>query len=178
MMLTWTMLTDVQLSLPAMSFCVRGLMLIWIHLMGNRSPWKTQCPTPPIYSQSHLIQPHYRIPTDKSACHMGTWICSVYKSYNRYNRYCFNAARPGQNGQHFADDIFKRIFLNEDILISIDILLNCVPEGQINNIPALVQVMAWRWPDDKPLSEPMMVSLMTHICVNRRQWVNMRCCFG
>ena len=26
--------------------------------------------------------------------------------------------------------------------------------------------MAWRWPGDKPLSEPMMVRLLMHICVN------------
>ena len=32
--------------------------------------------------------------------------------------------------------------------------------------------MAWRWPGDKPLSEPMMVSVLTHICVTRPQWVN------
>ena len=32
--------------------------------------------------------------------------------------------------------------------------------------------MAWRRPGDKPLSEPMMVSLSTHICVTRPQWVN------
>ena len=32
--------------------------------------------------------------------------------------------------------------------------------------------MAWRRPGDKPLSEPMMVSLLTHICVNRPQRVN------
>ena len=31
--------------------------------------------------------------------------------------------------------------------------------------------MVWRRPGDKPLSEPMMVSLMTHICVTRPQWV-------
>ena len=29
------------------------------------------------------------------------------------------------------------------------------------------------WLGDKPLSEPMMVRLLTHICVNRPQWVNM-----
>ena len=34
-----------------------------------------------------------------------------------------------------------------------------------------VWIMAWRRPGDKPLSEPMMVSLLTHICVNRPQWV-------
>ena len=31
--------------------------------------------------------------------------------------------------------------------------------------------MAWRQPGDKPLPEPMMVSLLTHICVTRPQWV-------
>ena len=31
--------------------------------------------------------------------------------------------------------------------------------------------MAWRRPGDKLLSEPMMVSLLTHICVTRPQWV-------
>ena len=35
----------------------------------------------------------------------------------------------------------------------------------------LVQIMAWRRPGDKPLSEPMMVSLLTQICVTRPQWV-------
>ena len=32
--------------------------------------------------------------------------------------------------------------------------------------------MAWRRPGDKPLSEPMMVSLPRHICITRPQWVN------
>ena len=39
-------------------------------------------------------------------------------------------------------------------------------------IPALVQIMAWRRRGDKPLSEPVMVSLLTHICATRPQWVN------
>ena len=83
----------------------------------------------------------------------------------------FNTLRPRQNGRHFADDIFKCIFLNENISIAIDISLKFVPEGRINNIPALVQIMAWRRLGDKPLSEPMMVSLLTHKCVTRPQWV-------
>ena len=44
--------------------------------------------------------------------------------------------------------------------------------GSINNIPALVQIMAWRRPGDKPLFEPMVVNLPTHICVTQPQWVN------
>ena len=84
----------------------------------------------------------------------------------------FNTLRPRQNGRHFPDDIFKWIFLNENVWISINISLKFVPRGPINNIPTLVQVMAWRWPGDKPLSEPMMVSSTTHMCVTRPQWVN------
>ena len=82
-----------------------------------------------------------------------------------------NTLRPRQNGCHFAGDIFKCIFLNENAWISLKISLKFVPTVRINNIPALVQIMAWRRPSDKPLSEPMMVSLLTHICVTRPQWV-------
>ena len=82
-----------------------------------------------------------------------------------------NTLRPRQNGRHFADDIFKCIILNENVWIPIKISLEFVPKGPINNIPALVQIMAWRRPGDKPLSEPMMVGLPTHICVTRPQWV-------
>ena len=60
---------------------------------------------------------------------------------------------------------------NENVWISIKISLKFVPEGQINNIPALVRIMAWCWPGDKPLSEPMMLSLLTHIYVTRPQQV-------
>ena len=82
-----------------------------------------------------------------------------------------NTLKPRQNGHRFADDTFKRIFLNENVRISIKISLKFVPSGSIDNIPTLVQVMAWRRPGDKPLSKPMMVRLPTHICVTRPQWV-------
>ena len=75
------------------------------------------------------------------------------------------------NGRHFADDTFKRIFVNENVRILIEISLKFVPKDPMNNIPALVQVMAWRRPGDKPLSEAMMFCLPTHICVTRPQWV-------
>ena len=83
-----------------------------------------------------------------------------------------NTLRPRQNGRHCADDMFKCIFLNENVWILIEISLKFVPKGSINNDPALFQTMAWRRPGDKPLSEPMMVSSLTHICVTRPQWVN------
>ena len=84
----------------------------------------------------------------------------------------FNTLRPRQNGRHFADDILNSIFLNENVWILIKISLKFLPEGPIDNIPSLVQIMAWPRPGDKPLSEPMMVSLPRHICVTRPQWVN------
>ena len=90
--------------------------------------------------------------------------------FGDYN-YTFNTLRPRQKGCHSADDIVKCILLNENVWISITISLKFVRKGQINNIPALVQIMAWRRPGDKPLSEPMMVSLLTHICITRPQWV-------
>ena len=72
-----------------------------------------------------------------------------------------NTLRPRQHGCHFVDNIFKCIFLNENVSISIKISLKFVCEVRINNIPASVQMMAWRRPGDKPLSETMMVSLLT-----------------
>ena len=87
----------------------------------------------------------------------------------------FKPLRPRQNGRHFPNDIFRCIFSNESVYISIKISLKFVPKGPINNIPALVQIMAWRRSGDKPLFEPMMVSLPTHICVTRPQWVKPVC---
>ena len=85
---------------------------------------------------------------------------------------CLNTLRPRQNGRHFPDNIFKCIFLNDNVCILIKISLNFVPKGPINNISALVQIIALRWPGDKPWSEPIMVSLLTHIYITRPRWVN------
>ena len=92
------------------------------------------------------------------------------------SHYRISPLRPRQNGRHFPDDILKCIFVNEKVWISIKISLKFVLKGPISNIPALVQIMAWRLPGDKPLSEPMMVSLLTHICAIRPQWVRAEDC--
>ena len=89
----------------------------------------------------------------------------VFVSYNY-------TSRPRQNRRHFADDTFKCIFLNGNFWILIKISLKCVPKSFINTFPALVQIMAWRRPVDKPLSESMMVRSLTHLCAIRLQWVN------
>ena len=59
-----------------------------------------------------------------------------------------------------ADDIFNCIFLNENDRIPIQISLKYVPMSPIDNMSALVQVMAWRRTGDKPLLEPMMTQFI------------------
>ena len=85
-----------------------------------------------------------------------------------------NTLRPRQNDCYFADNIFKFIFLNENVWILIKISLKFVPKGSINNIPTLVQIMAWDPGWHQAIiwtNGAMMVSLPTHICVTRPQWV-------
>ena len=98
---------------------------------------------------------------------------SIKWRVNDWPLFMVNTLRPRQNGRHFPNDIFNKcIFVNENVWISIKTSLSFVPRGPINNILTLVQIMAWRRPGDKPLSEPMLVCLLTHICVTRPQWVN------
>ena len=73
-----------------------------------------------------------------------------------------NTLRRRQNARHFAEGTFNRIFINENIRISIKFSLKFVPKGPISNIQALVQIMPWRHPGDKPLSEPVMVIGIDH----------------
>ena len=78
--------------------------------------------------------------------------------------------RPRHNFRDFADDTFKCILLNGNIWMSIKFSFKFVPKGLIDNVAALFKIMALPRPGDKPLSEPMMVSLLTHIWVTRCQW--------
>ena len=66
----------------------------------------------------------------------------------------FKIMRPERNDNHFAENIFKCIFLIQYLLcILIKIFVLC---GPIDNKPASVQVMAWHQTGDKPLPEPLM----------------------
>ena len=67
----------------------------------------------------------------------------------------FDSSPPGQNGRHFADNIFKCIFFNEKFHILIQISLKFVLKIAIDIKSALVQIMAWHGIGDKPLFEPM-----------------------
>ena len=81
---------------------------------------------------------------------------ATYVAVNEGSTHLLTHLPLDKNGHHFADNIFKHIFLNENIRIAIQISLKFVPEGPVDNKSALVQVMAWRRTGDKPLSEPML----------------------
>ena len=102
-------------------------------------------------------------------------VCETASIHFHHAHHRVNTLRPRQNGRHFADDTFKCIFLNENVWIPIEITQKFVPNHPINNIPALGQIMAGHRPGDKPLSESMMVSLLTHVCVTRPQCVKGIC---
>ena len=88
--------------------------------------------------------------------------CTFYLTHLRWDKMAAN----------LADKIFECIFLNKDERILIQLSLKFVSTNPIHNKPALVQVLAWHRPGDKPLSERMLVSLLMHICVTQHQWVN------
>ena len=60
-----------------------------------------------------------------------------------------NTLWPRQNDRQCPHDNFKCIFVNENKWILIKISLRFVSKSPMNNIPALVHIMAWRRPGDK-----------------------------
>ena len=55
-----------------------------------------------------------------------------------------------------SQTIYSDAFLWMKICVLIKISLKFVPKGPIDNNPALVQILAWRRIDDKPLFEPVL----------------------
>ena len=79
-----------------------------------------------------------------------------------------NTLRPRQDGRHY--NIFKCIFLNENVWISIKIKLKYVLKIHWS-LFLRVKLTTFQLVGGKPLSEPMMVRLPTHLCVTQPQWV-------
>ena len=81
---------------------------------------------------------------DRDISNSTIYTTAIYREYTVFAR----SLRPSSLthlGHNIMAAIFQCTFLNENIYIS------------INDIPALVQIMARRQPGDKPLSETMMV---------------------
>ena len=107
---------------------------------------------------------HFHNPLSNMSYHIKLTILMVIfgmKINNGQFHYNLNTLRPKQNETKLSN-VFSWIKNSHKF----------VPNGPINNIPALVQIMVWCRPGDKPLSEPMMVRLPTHTCITRPQWVN------
>ena len=49
-----------------------------------------------------------------------------------------NSLAPGQDGRHFADDIFRSILMNEKLCVLIKISMKFIRKGPIDNNPVLV----------------------------------------
>ena len=109
-----------------------------------------------MYQSKHVVCPHSYVNSMLSLYISWQAIPQVSKSWEEKYGVWVNSFPLGQNGRHFPDDSFKHIFMNEKFFILIRISLKFVPTGPIDNKPALVQLMAWRRPGDKPLSEPML----------------------
>ena len=78
---------------------------------------------------------------------------------------------PGQNSRHFRRRHFKCIFLYKNDRIPIWISMKFVPRCPIDNITAFVQLMAWRRPGDKPITEPMLTHFIDAYMGHSGRWV-------
>ena len=136
-------------------FCVRTLLLVFQLFRKTDDIYERRMT---IYHMSHSWQVHV----------ITLW--QPLQVANMLKRKCFKMTTPSaasdanfvqmtfsfQNGNHSAENIFRCIFMNQKICIFIKISLKFVPKVPIDNNRALVQIMAWRRPGDKPLSEPML----------------------
>ena len=96
-------------------------------------------------------------------------LCHPFSHCLRESLVQLNTLRPRQDGRHFPDEIFSNAFFEWKCMNFDQDFTEVCSKGPINIITALVQIMAWRRPGYKPLSEPMMVSLLTLICVTQPQ---------
>ena len=91
---------------------------------------------------------------------MGTslpaWEATFMHRWLRYLLHVLTHWGPDKMAATLADDIFTCNFFFETVLILIKISLNFVPRCPTENIPELVQIMAWHRIGDKPLSESML----------------------
>ena len=72
---------------------------------------------------------------------------------------------------HFEQDIFKFIYLNDNCCILIQIILKFVPKGLAIHIHASVQKMAYVNQATSHYRNKRRPSLLTHVCINRSQWI-------
>ena len=175
----------------------KGNDKVYYHQVSNiRCTWVGTAPTTPSFSTEHLASIYCAKTAaswDEKHLSFGYFMCLIlgilwyiyFQSRTKHKSGSLMRHILSQNiimwgNQHIEAETkwppfprrhFQMHCFNENVCISIKISLKFVPKGPFDKIPALVQIMAWRRPGDMPLSEPMMVSSTTHICVTRPQWV-------
>ena len=102
-----------------------------------------------------------------------------YKYKYKYSSSNTNTNTNTQWGRDKIAAILQMTFSNslywKKIVLFIQISLKIVSKGPIYNKPALVQIMAWRWVGNKPLSDQWWPGLLMHKCITRPKWVNVKC---
>ena len=78
------------------------------------------------------------------------------KAFYIYVHTISRVMKSAQNGRDVADNIFKCIFLKDNVFILFWNPIKLVPEVPIDSKWVLVQIMAWRRAKDEPLFEPLM----------------------
>ena len=144
----------------------------WWRVIGTYSAWcKTEASLS--YTINCMVADDLAMQgTRTSAASNGiVLLCLEYSYFSTCYINMANTLTRRQDGCHFPDDMFKCIFLTENVWISIESSLKFLCMGPINNIATLVQIMAWHCPGDKPFPESVVVSLLTHVCVTWPQWV-------
>ena len=122
--------------------------------------------------QKHKVTPGIPgwLNEDLSASKYGIWLLMM-------SCQSVSSLGPRQDGRHFADDIFKCIFLNEHFWILNKISLKYVPWGLINNKAVLVQITAKRRTQmTSHYLKQCWCGALTRIYVTRPQWVKERLC--
>ena len=95
----------------------------------------------------------------------------------------FNSSRPRRNRRYFADDLFKCIFLNKNVWILNKLSLKFILKGPVNDIAALVRIMAghylntwllfyWRVYASLVLNELTFLVLSRHILAELGHYVH------
>ena len=99
----------------------------------------------------------------RSCCQSCRYVYIETTKRSNWFLFIINTLIPRQNCRHFS---WKWKYENSDKKFH----WIFVPTSEIDIIPSLVQIMAWCWQSDKPLSELILISLLTHVCVTRPQW--------
>ena len=85
------------------------------------------------------LKPKYSVKIRTRDCRSNVFWQIAFGHFNTVN-----TLRPKQSGRHFADDIFKSIFVNENVWISLNISLKFVLTVPIDNNPSFITMTSYR----------------------------------